>query len=340
MRIAIVNDSPTAVRVLEQTVRRSPRHELLWTAPDGVEAIARCREQTPDVILMDLVMPGLDGAGATREIMRHCPTAILVVTASVGANCSLAFQAMGEGALDIVQTPVHGDEEGQAALLKKIDRIEQITAGTREQGNGVSSSNGDAGNGRAVKVERLVVIGASAGGPAALAEILGAIPKGFPAAILIVQHIDSLFCGDLVQWLDGISGCPVGIASEGERLVNGTVRVAGSSGHLQVGADGILHYTDEPADLVCKPSIDVLMNSVAAHWRGRAMGVILTGMGRDGMKGLLAMRNRGWLTVAQDRDTSAIYGMPGAAVEHGAAVEMLSLKKIAGRIMMWAENGG
>jgi len=338
MNIAIVNDSPIAVRVLMQTLQKSRQHDLLWTAQNGEEAIARCREQSPDLILMDLVMPGLDGAKTTREIMRQCPTAVLLVTASIEANCSLAFQAMGAGALDIVQTPAGGDESGQQALLRKINQIELMTGGPARQPL-CWTGPADKPTDDVPQEERLVAIGCSAGGPAALADIFRIIPKDFPAAFVVVQHIDPLFAPDLAQWLDGMSGCPVRIAEEGERLSAGTVRLAGPAGHLQIAQDGTLHYTDQPDNLVCKPSIDVLMNSAARHWQGRAMGLILTGMGRDGVQGLFAMRKRGWLTVAQDRASSAIYGMPAAAAEIGAAKEILPLEKIAERITLWTQKG-
>ncbi|MDB5459119.1 MAG: cheB2 [Caulobacteraceae bacterium] len=178
----------------------------------------------------------------------------------------------------------------------------------------------------------LVVIGASAGGPAALAVLLKGLPVGFPAAVVIVQHVDERFIEGLAQWLAEQSNLPVRLAREGERLEVGTVLLAGAGGHLTMRADGRLGYDHEPRAHAYCPSIDVFFHSVCERWSGRAVGVLLTGMGADGALGLKALRLKGNHTIAQDRATSAVYGMPKAAAAAEAAVDILPLDRIAARL--------
>jgi len=178
----------------------------------------------------------------------------------------------------------------------------------------------------------LVVVGASAGGPAALAVLLKGLPAKFPAAIVIVQHVDERFVDGLASWLGEQSGLPVRLAQEGERPEVGTALVAGHGGHLTMGADGRLAYASEPRSLAFCPSIDVFFQSVCEQWTGKAVGVLLTGMGADGAQGLKALRLKGLHTIAQDQATSAVYGMPKAAAAAQAAVDILPLDRIAARL--------
>lgn len=177
----------------------------------------------------------------------------------------------------------------------------------------------------------LIAVGASAGGPAALAVLLKGLRPDFPGAIAIVQHLDERFIGGMVEWLSSQSALPVSLAREGEALRPGHVFLSGASGHLVLRADARLGYVTEPANHAYRPSIDVFFCSVGDHWRGRAAGVLLTGMGADGAQGLKALRGKGGLTIAQDRATSAVYGMPKAAAA-GAACEILPLHRIAPRL--------
>lgn len=179
----------------------------------------------------------------------------------------------------------------------------------------------------------LVAVGASAGGPAALAALLGGLPADFPAAVVVVQHIDPLFAAGMAEWLDRQCALPVRLAAEGELLVPATVLLAGTGDHLVLRSGGRLGYTAVPADGHYRPSVDVLFQSVAHAWRGKAAGVLLTGMGKDGAQGLKAMRENGCLTIAQDRATSAVYGMPKAAAELDAAAAILPLGQIARKLI-------
>lgn len=179
----------------------------------------------------------------------------------------------------------------------------------------------------------LVAVGASAGGPAALASLLQGLGVAFPAAVAIVQHVDERFVGGLADWLAQQSPLPIRLAREGDAPRAGAVVLAGGGGHLVVRPDGRFGYADEPRDAPYRPSVDVLFHSVCKHWRGPAAGVLLTGMGADGAQGLKAMRCEGRLTIAQNQATSAVYGMPKAAAAAQAASEILPLERIAGRLL-------
>jgi chemotaxis response regulator CheB len=333
MRIAIVNDMLMAVEAMRRVLLQSHRDQIAWIARDGAEAVSRCAEDRPDLILMDLIMPNMDGVEATRQIMARSPCAIVVVTANVSDNSSKVFEAMGAGALDAVNTPVlasAGNGDGATALLAKIETIRRLL--------------GPGGVGKHFPLPRelhqphphahgnLVVIGASAGGPAALAHILSHLPSDFPAAIVIVQHVDVQFVQGLADWLDHQSRLPVGLAAEGESPRAGSVLLAGREDHLIFASSSKLGYTPDPVDCSYRPSIDVFFKSASQHWDGDVFGVVLTGMGRDGAEGLLALKRGGHHTIAQDAATSAVYGMPKAAAESGAASEILPLEKIGARL--------
>jgi two-component system, chemotaxis family, response regulator WspF len=179
----------------------------------------------------------------------------------------------------------------------------------------------------------LVAIGASAGGPSALATVLGALPKDFPAAVVVIQHVDAHMAQGMAEWLAAQSALPVRVAVEGDRPAAGSVLLAGTGDHLVLKAATRLGYCAEPIDNVYRPSVDAFFESVGRLWRGSAIGVLLTGMGRDGAAGLKALRDQGRHTIAQDQESSAVYGMPRAAAKIGAAVDILPLARIAPRLV-------
>lgn len=328
MRIAIVNDMTLAVESLRRVVNSAGQHQVAWVARDGAEAVKRCAEDRPDLILMDLIMPVMNGAETTRQIMINTPCPILVVTSSVGGNASLVFEAMGAGALDAVRTPILAQEgeQGAAGLLAKISTIEKLTRTTT-----VRRSYGSVGE-KAVGASsgiKLLAIGSSTGGPKALATILSRLPADFPGAIVIIQHVDAQFAGELAEWLNAQCALPVRLARDGDRPAVGTVLLAGTNDHLVLTDMLRLTYTAVPRDLVYRPSVDVFFESVANYWRGGVVGVLLTGMGRDGGMGLLRLRERGHHTIAEHESTCAVYGMPKTAVQLKAAVEVLPVGDIA-----------
>jgi chemotaxis response regulator CheB len=332
MRIAIANDMALAVESLRRILQTSGQHEIAWIARDGAEAVKRCAEDRPDLILMDLIMPAMDGAEATRRIMSATPCPILVVTSSVAGNADMVFEAMGAGALDAVRTPILAQqgEQGAAGLLNKIATIEKLTRPVTLKH--WSPKGGGPGPGQTADCS-LLAIGSSTGGPRALATILGALPADFSAAVVVIQHVDSQFAGELAAWLNAQSPLKVRLACNGDLPKPGTVLVAGTNDHLIVDPLHCLRYSEEPREVVYRPSVDVFFGSVAAHWSGDAVGVLLTGMGRDGGSGLLKLREQGFHTIAEHASTCAVYGMPKAAVQLHAAVEVLPVHDIAAALV-------
>ncbi len=334
MRIALVNDVVTAVEAMRRVILSTQEHMVAWIARDGAEALDLCARDTPDLILMDLIMPRMDGVEATRRIMAHTPCAIVVVTANVTDHSSKVFQAMGAGALDAVDTPVlerPGAHGGGAALLAKIQTIRRLIGadGTKHQAAAPQRSARHPADSRS----HLVGIGASAGGPTALAKLLAHLPAGFPAAVVIVQHVDAQFAPGLANWLDGQTALCVRLAREGDQPETGTALLAAQDSHLVFNSPTRLAYNHQPAGCAYRPSVDIFFKSVDRFWHGDVTGILLTGMGRDGAEGLRALRNKGHHTIAQDRLSSTAYGMPGAAAELHAASEILAIGKIGPRIL-------
>jgi two-component system response regulator WspF len=249
-----------AVEAMRRVLAMAPAHTLAWTAGDGVEAVEKCARDRPDLILMDLMMPRMNGVEATRRIMAQSPCAILVVTADIESHAAHVFAAMGEGAGRGGHAfACVGRRAGHAALaLQDRDHCPPDRRGQAPAAHGRGA---------------LVAMGASAGGPGALAAVLGGLPRDFPAAVVIVQHVDARFAPGLVDWLGHHSAMPVRLAAEGERVVPGQVLVAGTDDHLVFKGADRLGYTPHPQDHAYRPSVDVMFASARRHWAGALAGV-------------------------------------------------------------------
>lgn len=325
MRIAIVNDTPLIAEALRRVVMQE--HEVAWVAHSGAQAVKYCAMNRPDLILMDLIMVEMDGVETTRRIMAATPCAILIVTTSPDQNTSLVFRALGAGALDVTATPiVAGDAGDSDVLLKKIRTVGRLIADDRPFG--LTNGTPAAMPAPESPTEMLVAIGASTGGPLALAELLNAWKLPANCALVIVQHIDIAFTDSLARWLAAETSLPIDMIEAGARVTPGRILMARTNDHVMIDERQRFRYVADPVDYPYRPSIDVFFHSVARHWKRPAVGVLLTGMGCDGAAGLLAMREAGKSTIAQDEASSAVYGMPRAAAALKAAEEILPLTDI------------
>ncbi|HEY3276605.1 MAG TPA: chemotaxis-specific protein-glutamate methyltransferase CheB [Syntrophorhabdaceae bacterium] len=331
MRVAIAHSVMREAKILERVIAAEPGQEVAWVAGTGAEAIDKAAADPPDVLLVDLLLSGAQGAEVTRLIMRTYPCAILIVTPSAARDAARVFEAMGNGALDVVSVPVRDEKghiKGKDQLLKKLAMIEKLIRREEVRMNGQSTHMGSP-----IPPRPLVAIGSSTGGPKALAALLSGLPADLGASVVVVQHLDVQFADGLAEWLDGQTPLKVVLAKEDMRVDDNTVYVAGTNDHLIVGPELAFHYVIEPKDYPYRPSVDRFFISARDWWREKGVAVLLTGMGKDGAKGLLTLRDAGWHTIAQDEATSVVYGMPKAAADIGAAREILGVEKIAASVV-------
>ncbi|MBK1883906.1 chemotaxis-specific protein-glutamate methyltransferase CheB [Luteolibacter pohnpeiensis] len=327
LKLGLVNDNAVSCEAIRRLVATRDGYQLLWTAYDGAEAVEYCRTNPPDVVLMDVVMPRMDGVEATREIVATTECAVLLVTWSIPRNTSKVFEAMGAGALDVVTTPSMGNLEEIDTFFRKIEQIKTLRAPMAMPPRVQAAAPAT----EARSAQKLILLGASAGGPAALAEILSGLDATLPTGIVIAQHMDVRFGDDFISWLGDQTAWPVRKAQAGDAVTNGLVLVAGAEHHLVFRPGNRLHFTDQPA-FAYIPSVNVLFSSAAEHWKGSLAAALLTGMGSDGAEGLKQLRQAGHLTIAQDEASCALFGMPKAAAAIGAAREILPLNRIVDRL--------
>jgi two-component system response regulator WspF len=331
MRIAIVNDSIIEIEVLKRFLVKIDKCSLAWTAPNGLEAVERCKSDRPDMILMNLIMPVMDGVEATKIIMQNNPTAILLLTASMTIHQSKVFEAMGFGALDVTYVPIvdnFGNPSGSDDLKKKIEMFTKLIKYADQYDKTVKIQE----HAPVTIYPKLVVIGSSTGGPKVLATILTNLQNNINGTIVIVQHVDNQFTVGLVDWLNTFSTNPVIHAKSGVSPQKGNIYVAGGSEHLVLNNLQKFEYTNIPENYHFRPSVDIFFQSVSLNWKNHGVAILITGMGNDGAKGLLELRKNGWLTIGQDEASSVIYGMPKAAAEIGAAQKILNIEQISEEI--------
>lgn len=337
MKIGIVNDVNMAVHILSSLIKEKTTHEVVWTAYNGLEAVEKCRQCIPDIILMDLIMPVMDGVQATNLIMKETPCAILIVTSSVVGNLHKVFEAMGHGALDVVKTPsleIGGGHDTSNELLIKIETIGMLIGKVPSRKGTFPVNKAPLERKQSLlKVPPLFVIGASTGGPMAIAKILAAFPKDVPFASIIIQHINQDFVPGLIHWLNQQSSLKVTFAEEGMLPEKGKVYLPASAQHLVFTQECTFKYFSPKELCTFQPSVDVFFSSAAKYWPIRSVGALLTGMGVDGAQGLKELNNAGWYTIAEDKKTCVVFGMPKAACELGAASVILPIDKIADAVV-------
>ncbi len=335
-RVLVVDDSATIRDRLCDVLQSAPGFEVVGSADNGEMAVELCRQLQPDVVTMDMMMPGLDGLAATERIMASCPTPILVVSASFNrAEVFHTYDALAAGAVDVLDKPT-GDEapgEWERRFLSAVRVVSRIQVITHHRGRRRSLARGatpaDAHR-PAPREMAVIAIGASTGGPAAVVELFRHLPVAIGVPVLLVIHLNPQFGHAFADWLDAQSPWRARFARDGEALASsiGTIMLAPPGLHTRVEA-GRVRLDDGPERFSCKPSVDVLFESVALEFGADVAAALLTGMGRDGAAGLLAIRRAGGETIAQDEATSVVYGMPREAAVIGAAQRILPLPEIA-----------
>jgi two-component system chemotaxis response regulator CheB len=345
IRVLVVEDSLTVRERLCEVISAEPGLELVGSAGDGRRAIELCALHRPDVITMDMMLPTMTGLEATEHIMAHQPTPILIVSSSTNrGELFRTYDALAAGAVDVLEKPRGDEAEGEweaklVAAVKMVSRIRVITHPRARLGAlgrtrpAVPTAPVPAPVSSAHHAAEVIAIGASTGGPGAVAELLAALPPGVRVPVLVVIHIGELFGTALADWLDTQSSRRVVLATDGAPLASfaGRVAMAPPGRHLVV-RDKILRLTEGPQRHSCRPSVDELFESIEREYRGRSAACLLTGMGRDGAAGLLRIRNAGGLTIAQDERSCVVYGMPREAALLGAAQHILPLDEIAGAL--------
>ncbi|OQY27417.1 MAG: hypothetical protein B6244_10620 [Candidatus Cloacimonetes bacterium 4572_55] len=310
IRVMIVDDSSFARDIIATILSADSSIEVVGTAIDGQDALDKLISLQPHLITMDIVMPRMGGLEAIEHIMAFHPTPILVVTSQQDSH--IAFQALSKGALEVVEKPSFENmsiSQNQREFISKIKLLAKV---------------------------KIVAISSSTGGPKILAKILSLVPPNFRASIAIVQHIADGFAKSLVDWLNSVSPLNVKLAENGERVKPGCVYIAPTGMHFEFSKRGVIHLNQAPEEEGQRPSANMLLRSVARLYGRNSLGIILTGMGKDGAAGMMEMKRRRALTIAQNKETCVVFGMPKAAIEMGAVDKILSVDEIAEEIIRFA----
>ena len=340
-RVMIVEDSPTVRILLCHIVERDRRLKLVAVCASAEEALQSLPIVRPDVVSMDIRLPGMDGLAATRRIMAENPTPIVVIAGSVhDSQLGIALNALKAGALSVVEKPLDPSAAAYEEVAETIATQLAIMSEVR-----VIRQRASAQPRRALPMTQaprpnLIGLAASTGGPPALAALLGALPAKFPVPLLVVQHMGGAFMTGFAEWLNGQTALDVRIAVDDERPKPGRVYVAPGDRHLTLSRAGLLRIGSEPPVGVQRPSATLMFRSLAAVLGAKGMGVLLTGMGEDGAQGLLELRQAGGFTLAEDESSCVVYGMPAAAVRLGAACVSVPLEDMAEKLIEIAGEAG
>ncbi len=346
VKVLIVDDSAFMRNVMTSMLSSDAEIKVIGTARDGVEAVEKTAQLKPDVVTMDVEMPRMDGIEALRLIMDKTPVPVIMVSSLTTEGTQVTLDALEYGAVDFI--PKNLSELSINIVKIKamlIDKVKQIARSSkvRKPYRRPSSAHpvppvriAPVLSTGARRVS-LVAIGTSTGGPRAIQEIIPHLPKDFPVPVVIVQHMPPNFTGPFAERLNQLSQITVKEAQEGESLKAGVALVAPGRGHMRLtrprGIDTVVSIEEHHEEFIYRPSVDFLMASVAELFPGRALGVILTGMGNDGVKGLTALKKSGGRIFAQNEDTCVVYGMPRAVVDAGIADKVLTIEEMAGEII-------
>jgi len=330
IRVLIVDDSPVVRHLLIEILSHQPDLQVVGYARDGKEALYLAERLKPDLIVMDILMPEVNGVEATQVIMETCPTPILVMSGAIQTRADqLAFDAIQAGALSIVIKPKVGEdyEAIKDELLTKIRLMSQVRV-TRRRSAAMRMTPAILHPAAVSYKIRITAIGSSTGGPAALRSIFSRLPSRYPVPIAVVQHMTPGFIGGMAEWLSVTSPNPVKLAEHAEPLRPGTIYIAPEGFHMGVTADGKICLEEGAEVEGARPSINRLFATVADSYGPMGLGVLLTGMGNDGVDGLSRIKTMGGKTIAQDESTSVVFGMPQQAIQAGAVDRVLRIEEI------------
>ncbi|MGK5095330.1 chemotaxis-specific protein-glutamate methyltransferase CheB [Deltaproteobacteria bacterium TL4] len=339
IRVLVVDDSLTIRKLIVEILNEHPEFEVVGEACNGKEAIHLAEALSPDVITMDMLMPQMTGVSATEYIMAHCPTRILITSASTNRGELLkTYDALASGAISVLDKPTGMEAEGQweKSLIEELTLVSKIPVIRHLKGKynpswplptpaKIPSAT--------VPPYQAIVIGASTGGPLSLLKIFQALPENFPVPVICVVHISSAFSTSLADWFDMNSALHVSFAKEGELWTqSGHVFLAPADQHLTLQGSR-LKLTPGPLHNFCCPSVDILFDSAVKALGSQIIGVLLTGMGKDGANGLKTIFDAGGYTIAQNEESSVVFGMPKVAIELGAAKIVLPDVEIANELI-------
>lgn len=336
IKVLIVDDSDLTREVLKKILEVDPSLQVIGMAENGLTAVDLVKNLKPDVVVMDIQMPVMDGFKATEQIMAYCPTPIVILSSVIDrGGIYTTFNALAAGAVDVMEKPSLLPNaswlEIGSVFIKKVKLVSKAKVITHVKGKvkGISryiepvSFDGSMKN----KYE-VVAIGASTGGPSVIMQILKTIPPDYGSGILVVQHMSAGFINNFVEWLGSACKIRVKLAQEGEMVGKGQVLVAPDGYHTIVKNKKTIGLLSGETVNSVKPSVDILFKSVAELYGESAVGVLLTGMGADGADGLKHMKDRGGLTIAQSEESCSVFGMPKAALEKGAVSKVFSVEDI------------
>ncbi|OGN99350.1 MAG: hypothetical protein A2Y89_01650 [Chloroflexi bacterium RBG_13_51_18] len=334
IRVLVVDDSGYVITSVSKKLNTDPEIEVIGSARNGVEAVEKVKSLKPDVVTMDVVMPEMDGIAALKIIMEECPTPVVMLSALTSENAETTIKALELGAVDFFLKPsaINPVTDGiLAGKIKTAAKCKLLKNGQFAQDTNLIKDKLVTEGSNSFK--KLVVIGASTGGPRALMQLIPAIPADIPAAVLLVQHLPPIFTKSLAERLNQVSQIQVEEAGMGSTAGRGRVLVAPGDFHMLIGDGGKLSFSQGPHILGVRPAVDATMKSAAASYGASVIGVVLTGMGIDGTEGAYSIKTAGGTILAQDEATSAVYGMPMSVAKAGYADRVLPLHKIADGII-------
>lgn len=338
IRVLIVDDSDVCRQIFAAILSSTDNDiKVIGEAKNGQEAVKMVQRLKPDIVTMDIAMPVMDGIEAIKRIMTTNAVPILVISEADDAN--LAFTALAEGALEVIAKSDVNIENG-AKFVKKIKLLSGVKVITHIRGKGYEYERGSVLQPAKKErdFEKVVAIASSTGGPKVLAALLQELPSDFPYPIVIAQHISNGFVDGLVEWLDSIAKLKVKAGNEGETVMAGTVYLSPTEKHMALDDCGKITLIEKKPKDIYSPSCDILLSSVANIYRTGLIGIILTGMGDDGVMGIRKIKEAGGTTIAQDEKSSAIFGMPKVAIDSGSIDKVLPLDKIGDELVQIAKN--